>query len=88
MPQIKAETQPAITAEEARAKAVRAVSGSTQSEAAALEVSEPELWYYNPALVEDREGPTVLTWRMEVTSAQDVRIDYLLLIMRSTARWC
>jgi hypothetical protein len=67
-PDLAINTATQLTAEQASAIALQAMQKWYPDEQATFTTSGPELWIYDPRLLEDRDGPVVLGWRMEVTS--------------------
>ncbi len=68
LPKISLDTDPAVSAGEARDSALKKIAKDREVDAADLNVSDPELWIYDPTLL---GGPGIqvprLVWRMEVT---------------------
>jgi Zn-dependent metalloprotease len=67
LPEPKIDTQASIEANAAQQTALLTVAAKYKSGIDTLKVSKPELWIYNPALVQSADAPTSLVWRMEVT---------------------
>ncbi len=70
----------AIDATAARESALGAVAKSNDLDQSALASTEPQLWIYDPVLMNPADaGPAVLVWRMEVTS-DDGPVNELVLV--------
>jgi hypothetical protein len=83
-PELSLDTATQLTAEQASAIALQAMQKWYPDEGATFKTSEPELWIYDPRLLEDRDGPIVLGWRMDVTPGWvDLPIRELCLWSRS-----
>jgi Zn-dependent metalloprotease len=80
LPDVSLDIVPAIDAAEAQQAAIAAVAKEYGVEAETLTASEPELWIYNPVLLVPWSGPTVLTWRIEVTPLELAPIRQLVLV--------
>lgn len=80
LPEIKVDTTPRIAAATAQQEALALVAKYQQVNVEDLQVSEPELWIYNPALISPFSGESRLVWRMEVTPRQLAPIRELVLI--------
>jgi Zn-dependent metalloprotease len=80
LPDIALAVTPAVSAEAARQAVLSAIAKWQGVEAGGLSVSEPEVWIYNPALVEPWSGPTRLVWRMEVSAVDLTPIRELVLV--------
>ena len=74
-------TTPSISADIASKIALAAIAKQYQLEESELTVNEPELWIYNPAIL---NAPTsllnVLVWRMEITPVKQLPIRELVLV--------
>lgn len=69
-PDLSLPTEPAISAEQARQRAIAAVAKYYDLDASELTASEPALWIYDPRLLVGRSPiPPHLVWRMDVTAA-------------------
>ncbi len=81
LPDLALETTPAISAEQARARALEVVAKEYGLDADQLVASAPELWIYNPALL---GGPglrvSTLVWRTEVTPVELLPFDEFVLV--------
>lgn len=80
LPDIKLNITPTVKASTARLDAINAVAVEHNMSSDALRVSEPELWIYDPALIQSKTGSTALVWRMEVTSKELAPIRHLVLV--------
>jgi Zn-dependent metalloprotease len=81
LPDIKVDTAPTVSADSAQQAALHAIAEEYQlADHSTLEVSQPELWIYNPGLIGNPEGPSVLAWRMEVAQARPLPIRHLVLV--------
>ena len=80
LPDVDLEIVPTISAVQAQQIALAATAKEHEINAESLTTSEPELWVYNPVLVEPWKGPTVLTWRVEVTPNELSPIRQLVLV--------
>jgi Zn-dependent metalloprotease len=68
-PDLRLDTQPKLSREEARQRALVIVSQTYDLAEAELTVSEPELWIFDERLIQDNATqPVHLVWRMEVAS--------------------
>ena len=87
IPNLELTTTPQIDEFEARKEALDLMVKETGLEASQLQVSQPELWIYNPVLL---AGPGLsenfLTWRMEVTSKALLPIRELVLVDAFTGK--
>lgn len=83
LPDIKLDVSPAIDGAEAQQIALVATSKEHGVDVASLTASEPELWVYNPVLVEPWKGPTVLAWRFDVTPVELAPIRQMVLVEAS-----
>ena len=70
LPGVSLDTNPDVSAGEARETALTKIAKDHEVSAAALNATDPELWVYDPTLL-DAPGPqlTRLVWRMDVTPA-------------------
>jgi Zn-dependent metalloprotease len=66
-PDLALSTQPAITAEQAKQIALRAVAKWYGKSSNEFVVSEPALWIYDESLLRPSTRPAELVWRMDVT---------------------
>ena len=80
LPDIKVYTTPAIDAAAAQQMAIEATAKEQGVAPSSLTASKPELWVYNPVLLVPWSGPTVLTWRIEVTAIGLGPIRQLVLV--------
>ncbi len=80
LPDIALSTSPAVTAAAASQTAVDEVARWYAVSVDDLAVSTPELWIYNPALVEPWTGESRLVWRMNVTTVDLGLIRELVLV--------
>ena len=84
-PGLSLDTGVQVGAEGASAIALQAMGKWYPEQGAAFKTSEPELWIYDPRLLENRAGPIVLGWRMDVTSdGIDLPIRELVLVDAKT----
>jgi Zn-dependent metalloprotease len=81
LPGVPPDTNPDVSAAEARETAVAKIARDREPNAADLDVTEPELWIYDPTLLGD-PGPPVpkLVWRMQVTPSGLDYFNELVLI--------
>jgi bacillolysin len=81
LPNISLDTEPGVGAGEARETALEAIAKQYERGAGTLDVTEPELWIYDPALL-GGPGPQIptLVWRMEVTPDGFVDFNELVLV--------
>jgi bacillolysin len=81
LPKISVDTEPGVGAGEAREAALEAIAKQYERGADTLDVTEPELWVYDPALL-GGPGPQIptLVWRMEVTPDGFVDFNELVLV--------
>ena len=79
-PEIDIPVVPAVSASAAAQKAKTAIAKYYGGEAAGYAASEPELWIYDPRLVQPSDRLQSLVWRMEVTGDGDVPVRALVLI--------
>jgi len=81
LPDLALDTTPAISAEEARQRALEIVTKEYDIDASRLVASEPELWIYNPVLLGAPGMPTsTLVWRMRVTPLDLLPFDEFVLV--------
>jgi Zn-dependent metalloprotease len=84
LPDIDVDTSPQVTAAEAQEKALqvalREYGQKYAIERNSLNVTDPELWIYNPTLLGLNVNITHLVWRMEVLSKDMLPIRELFLI--------
>jgi Zn-dependent metalloprotease len=80
LPDINIDTQATVDAEVARQTALNLVSKVYGVDQATLQVSEAQLWIYNPVLLTSEKGRTSLVWRMEVTPVELGPIRELVLV--------
>jgi len=80
LPDVAVNISPTIDASTALRTAVTATARAHGVAQASLTASRPELWIYNPVLLVPWSGPTVLTWRVEVTSIDLGAIRQLVLV--------
>ena len=80
LPDIQLAILPTVTAAVARQTALEAVAKWRQVDASALTTTEPELWIYNPILVQPGSGQTRLVWRMEVKPREQLPFRELVLV--------
>jgi Zn-dependent metalloprotease len=73
-------TTPEVTADSAQQSALQLAARTYAVDVHSLTSSKPELWIYQPALLEPRGGPTRLVWRMDVTPRDLLPIRELVLI--------
>ena len=81
LPDLSLGTTPSINAETARQNALAKVAKDHQLNAATLTATEPELWIYNPVLL-DAPGlrKSSLVWRIEISSTDLAPIRELTLV--------
>ncbi len=70
---------PNIPAAQARENALAAVAKANDMAAEHFQVTEPELWVYDPRLLTPYDMPARLVWRMEVSSP-DAMLHQLVLV--------
>jgi Zn-dependent metalloprotease len=80
LPDIKLDIKAGISAAAAQQGALGLVAGKNNISSAALKVSAPQLWIYNPVLSQAKSGPTLLVWRMEVRPMKLAPIRELVLL--------
>ncbi|MCL4396206.1 MAG: M4 family metallopeptidase, partial [Chloroflexi bacterium] len=80
LPDLALDTHPTVQSAAARQVALQSVAKEYQLAADALEATQPELWVYNPALIQPVGGPSMLVWRAEVTTKQLAPIRELVLV--------
>lgn len=80
MPAAKLDPQPTLDAAAARQSALQLVAEKYGLGVDALTSSEPALWVYSPALIENRGGAPSLVWRMEIRPVELAPIRQLVLI--------
>ncbi len=81
LPEIKALSSPSIAPEAAAATALNVIAKGAGLSAADLQVTQPELWYYNPQLLGGPGLPnTRLAWRMEVQAIDLRPVKELVLV--------
>jgi len=84
LPDIDVDTSPQVTAAEAQEKALqvalREYGQKYAIERDSLNVTDPELWIYNPTLLGLNVNITHLVWRMEVLSKDMISLRELVLI--------
>ncbi|MDA8241344.1 MAG: M4 family metallopeptidase [Nitrospiraceae bacterium] len=74
------DTAPTVDASVAKEKAVELVSRLYNIEPSSLTTSTPELWIYNPVLLDHELDKNFLVWRLEVSSDRMSDIDELVLV--------
>lgn len=81
LPSISLDTEPGVGAGEARETALEAIAKQYERGTGTLDVTEPELWVYDSALL-GGPGPQIptLVWRMEVTPDEFVDFNELVLV--------
>ncbi len=81
LPDLDLDTTPTVDAEAARARALELVRREYGLDPDQVEVTDPELWIYNPALL-GGPGPQIdtLVWRMEVTPVDLLPIQEFVLV--------
>ncbi len=81
LPDLDLDTTPTVDAETARARALELIRREYGLDPDQVEVTEPELWIYNPALL-GGPGPRIntLVWRMEVTPVDLLPIREFVLV--------
>ena len=86
LPEISLDTEPGVESKEAQQAALEKIAKDRKLEAGALQVSEPELWIYNPSLL-GGPGPqlTRLVWRMDITPAEGI-VDFRELVLVDAKR--
>ncbi|HEY5984310.1 MAG TPA: M4 family metallopeptidase, partial [Anaerolineales bacterium] len=67
-PDLELDVTPMIAADMARQTAVDAMAKFMAASSAEFQTTEPELWIYDPRLLEPDGLPAALVWRMDVTS--------------------
>lgn len=80
-PAAQMETTPAVSAADAQRAVLEEAAKHAQIEASKLTVTEPELWIYNPVLL-DHRAPNVnrLVWRVEVQDETRLRVHQWVLV--------
>jgi bacillolysin len=86
LPEISLDTEPGVESKEAQQAALEKIAKDRKLEAGALQVSEPELWIYDPSLL-GGPGPqlTRLVWRMDITPAEGI-VDFRELVLVDAKR--
>lgn len=80
-PKLALSTTPTVAAETAAQLALEYVARASETSAAELAASPPELWIYDPRLLEPSDFPARLVWRTEVTPVEGhLPIRYLVLV--------
>ncbi len=81
LPEIAASSDPRISPEAAAAAGLNAIAKDAGLSAADLQVTQPEMWYYNPQLLDGPGLPlTRLVWRMEVQAIDLQPVKELVLV--------
>jgi bacillolysin len=80
LPGLALEPTPAITAGEAQARALAAVARRYGLRVEELAAGEPELWIYNPILLQPEPDQDLLVWRLEITAGTPLAVRELVLV--------
>lgn len=84
VPELPSDIPPAFDAVAARRVALELTAKHHGVPEAALAVTDPELWFYNPILLGPGRNETRLVWRLEVTSTDIEPIRELILVDTAT----
>jgi Zn-dependent metalloprotease len=80
-PQLDLSTDAAITSDQARDTALRAVAKWKHAQPSDLDATAPALWVYDPRLLQPDGGSAALVWRMDVTGkSASTPVDELVLV--------
>lgn len=80
LPDISVDTAASIDSNAARIQAMQVVANKYQLSTESLTITDPELWIYQPSLIQPRGGFTSLVWRMQVTTSDLAPIRELVLV--------
>ena len=85
LPGVSLDTNPGVSTAEARETALAKIARDRELDAAGLDVTDPELWIYDPTLLGGPGQPVPkLVWRMEVTPSGHDYFNELVLVDAQT----